>query len=236
MTFGWFRKEVHGERWLPYTEMKGRWMHVYVRLSCIAVHLKLPQCYLLWKWQSLSCVRLFATSWTIQSMEFSRPESWSGNLSLLQGIFPTQGSNPGLPHFRQILYQLSHKGSPLSVIPQYKNKTFKVLRGEKGIRKFRCCWIRYNEEKMGPRPLNKCSSFFSTFLRRTRWWVSSEGPPLGIDWWPCFPGETMIGKVPIMCVSVSCPRDPFPRPVESVDPPAVYVLIYLGVQTCSFNL
>ena len=31
-------------------------------------------------------------------------------LSPLQGIFPTQGSNPGLPHCRQILYQLSHKG------------------------------------------------------------------------------------------------------------------------------
>ena len=28
------------------------------------------------------------------------------------GIFPTQGSNPGLPHCRQILYRLSHKGSP----------------------------------------------------------------------------------------------------------------------------
>ena len=35
-----------------------------------------------------------------------------GSLSLLQGIFPTQGSNPGLPHCRQILYQLSQKGSP----------------------------------------------------------------------------------------------------------------------------
>ena len=35
-----------------------------------------------------------------------------GSLSLLQGIFQTQGSNPGLPHCRQILYQLSHKGSP----------------------------------------------------------------------------------------------------------------------------
>ena len=32
-------------------------------------------------------------------------------LSLLQGIFPTQGLNPGLPHCRQI-YQLNHKGSP----------------------------------------------------------------------------------------------------------------------------
>ena len=33
-------------------------------------------------------------------------------LSLLQGIFPTLGSKPGLPPCRQILYQLSHKGSP----------------------------------------------------------------------------------------------------------------------------
>ena len=35
-----------------------------------------------------------------------------GRLSLLQGIFPTQGSNPGLLHCRQILYQLSDQGSP----------------------------------------------------------------------------------------------------------------------------
>ena len=33
--------------------------------------------------------------------------------ALLQGIFPTQGSNPGLPHSRQILYHLSHQGSPI---------------------------------------------------------------------------------------------------------------------------
>ena len=35
-----------------------------------------------------------------------------GSLSLLQGIFPTQGLNPGLLHCRRILYQLSHQGSP----------------------------------------------------------------------------------------------------------------------------
>ena len=33
-----------------------------------------------------------------------------GSCSLLQGIFPTQGSNPGLLHCRQILYHLSHRG------------------------------------------------------------------------------------------------------------------------------
>ena len=31
---------------------------------------------------------------------------------LLQGIFPTQGSNPGLLHWRQILYQMSHQRTP----------------------------------------------------------------------------------------------------------------------------
>ena len=61
---------------------------------------------------SLSHVQLFATLWTIQSMEFSRSEYWVGSLFLLQGIFPTQGLNPGLLHWRQILYQLSHQGSP----------------------------------------------------------------------------------------------------------------------------
>ena len=35
-----------------------------------------------------------------------------GGRSLLQGMFPTQGANTGLPHCRQILYQLSHQGSP----------------------------------------------------------------------------------------------------------------------------
>ena len=36
-----------------------------------------------------------------------------GSRSLLQGIFPTQGLNPSLPHYRQSLCQLSHQGSPL---------------------------------------------------------------------------------------------------------------------------
>ena len=35
-----------------------------------------------------------------------------GSHSLLQGIFPTQGLKPGFAHCRQILYQLSHQGSP----------------------------------------------------------------------------------------------------------------------------
>ena len=61
--------------------------------------------------EALSRVLLFVTLSTIPSMEFSRPEG-VGSLSLLQGICSTQGSNPGLPHCRRILYQLSHEGSP----------------------------------------------------------------------------------------------------------------------------
>ena len=39
-----------------------------------------------------------------------------GSLSLLQGIFPTQKSNWGLLHCRQILYQLSYGGSPYTMV------------------------------------------------------------------------------------------------------------------------
>ena len=60
------------------------------------------------KCKSLSCV------WTSMRSPRNSPSYNTGvdSLSLLQGIFPTQGSNPGLPRCRQILYQLSHKGSP----------------------------------------------------------------------------------------------------------------------------
>ena len=45
---------------------------------------------------------------------FSSQEYWSilGCHALLQGIFPTQESNPGLPHCGQILYCLNHQGNP----------------------------------------------------------------------------------------------------------------------------
>ena len=61
-----------------------------------------------------NCVRLFATPWTIAcqaplSMGFSR-NTGVGCHFLLQGIFPTQGSNPGLLHCRQTPYPLSQDG------------------------------------------------------------------------------------------------------------------------------
>ena len=44
-----------------------------------------------------------------------------GSLSLLQGIFLTQGANPGLLQCRWILYQLSHKGSPCKMLGWMKH-------------------------------------------------------------------------------------------------------------------
>ena len=38
--------------------------------------------------------------------------TWVGCCALLQGIFPTQGSNPRVPYWRQIFYHLNHQGSP----------------------------------------------------------------------------------------------------------------------------
>ena len=56
---------------------------------------------------------LFATPWTIYGPWNSPGQNTGvGSLSLLQGIFPTQGLDSGLPHCGQVLYQLSHKGSP----------------------------------------------------------------------------------------------------------------------------
>ena len=55
----------------------------------------------------------FATPWTLYSPWNSPGQNTgAGSCSLLQGIFPTQGSNPGPLHCRWILCQLSHKGSP----------------------------------------------------------------------------------------------------------------------------
>ena len=65
-----------------------------------------------WKWKSLSCVWLFASHrlYSLWNSPGSPGQNIGvGSLSILQGIFPTQGSNPVLPSCRWILYQLNHK-------------------------------------------------------------------------------------------------------------------------------
>ena len=48
-----------------------------------------------------------------------------GSLSLLWGLFPTQGLNPGLPHRRWIPYHLSHNENPMNSMKRQKDMTLK---------------------------------------------------------------------------------------------------------------
>ena len=69
------------------------------------------------KMKSLSRVWLFATPWTVAhqaplSMGFSRQEYWSGLPFPSPGDLPAPGIDAGLWHCRQMLYPLSHQGSP----------------------------------------------------------------------------------------------------------------------------
>ena len=60
-----------------------------------------------------------------------------GSFSLLQGIFATQGLNPGLLHCRQILYQLSHKGNPKNTIVEpLNNLSTKISSREQAMASF----------------------------------------------------------------------------------------------------
>ena len=79
------------------------------------IHLPQPDIFCLVTSVMSDCV----TPWTVAlqaplSLGIFQARIQVGCHALLQGLFPTQGSNPGLPHFRQILYHLSHQGSPFN--------------------------------------------------------------------------------------------------------------------------
>ena len=84
--------------------------HKHRHFRCIYLFLYLQQTNVPQKSESRSFVSDFVTPYS----PWNSPgqNTGEGSLSLLQGIFPAQGLNPGLPHCRQILYELSHKGSP----------------------------------------------------------------------------------------------------------------------------
>ena len=75
-----------------------------------------------------------------------------GSLSLLQGIFPTQGSNLGLLHCRQILYRLSHQGSPKYSDPKESPKYWVGQKVHSGF-SIRC--YRKTQTKLLANPINR---------------------------------------------------------------------------------
>ena len=68
------------------------------------------------KWKSLSCVWLFVTPWTIQSMEFSRPEYWSGEPFPSPGDLPNPGIEPRSPALQADSLPAEPQGKP----PKYE--------------------------------------------------------------------------------------------------------------------
>ena len=64
------------------------------------------------KWKSLSRVRLFATPWTIQSMEFSRPEYWSGQHFPSPGDLPNPRIEPRSPALQADSLPIELSGKP----------------------------------------------------------------------------------------------------------------------------
>ena len=83
----------------------------YMILSAGSFEHKIVQ----WSEKLFSRVWLFATPWTTQSMEFSRPECWSGYPFPSPGDLPNSGTEPRSPALQGDFYQLSHKGSPRTV-------------------------------------------------------------------------------------------------------------------------
>ena len=87
-------------------------------MECFYSDLSLSPTYLLsqsfvyfsWNVKSESC-SVVSDSWWFHGILQARKLEWVAFL-FSRGIFPTQGSNPGLQHCRQIFYQLSHKESP----------------------------------------------------------------------------------------------------------------------------
>ena len=96
------------------------------------------------KWSSPSHVWLFLTPWTYTAHGIlqARILECSSDL-ILQGIIPTQESNPGLPHCRQILYPLSHKGSHIISIESRNclvQLAWRKQRGESHMSTNQCKW------------------------------------------------------------------------------------------------
>ena len=94
-------KHLTSHRFLPRHVLLNRWFCIY---SCVCVSCSVVPDSL--RPHGLQSTR-FLCPW-----DFPGKDTGAGCHFLLQGIFPTQGSNPGLLHCRHVLYRLSYKGSP----------------------------------------------------------------------------------------------------------------------------
>ena len=151
-----------------------------------------------WKWKSLGRVWLFATPWT-SSWDSPGQNTGVGSLSLLQWICPTQGSNPGFPHCRQILSQLSHKGS----LGENKMQALPHA-GLMGPWYSPFPWLFPPLTLKGSRPSGSLSPCPSKSASAKGWWPlpgSLHSAPFLI---PAFPSHWLFGKYCVFYVCTQC--------------------------------
>ena len=111
-------------------------------------------------------VQLFATPWTVACARLLHPWDFLGKSTgmgchfLLQGIFLTQGSNPGLLHCRQTLYCLSHQGSPIRTYyrPNHWRDWEQLSEAGRFVKKNSLS--RYNRRKLGHQYYQCSSNYF----------------------------------------------------------------------------
>ena len=110
------------KRWQEYTELYKKDLHDPDNHDGVITHLEpdILECKVKWalgKWNESHSVmsNSLRPHGLCSPQNFPGQNTGVGSLSLLQGIFPSQGSNPGLLHCRQTLYKLSHRGSPLAL-------------------------------------------------------------------------------------------------------------------------
>ena len=128
------------------------------------------------------------------SMEFSRQNTGVGCHSLLQSIFPTQGSNLGLLHFRQVLYHWPDKWTKMSIWVHKSNRST----ASSSLLWWHVGDSRWKERRRGDRG----SAWVLSSPLKGKWPpVIQQEPPLGIeqqyelqDWLAC--GEQGPMKAP----------------------------------------
>ena len=116
-------------------------------------------------------------------MEFSSQESGVGCHFLLQGIFSTQGSNPGLLYCRLILYSLNHQGSPISMVISYSLVKFYSRDLDIIRQKLILNWVYFVKVTKNWRSMKvKVKSLRRVQLIVTPWTVARQAPlPMGFS-------------------------------------------------------
>ena len=127
------------------------WIGAFIFLSWQFIACGLPGKELSpWKWKLLSCVRLFATPRTVESMGFSRPEHWSGWPFPSPGDLPNPGIKPRSPTLQSGSLPAEPQGKPKNTVLDslsllQRNFPTQELNGSL----LHCRWILYQLELSG---------------------------------------------------------------------------------------